>query len=69
MVCFEFRDSYFVLPRPLVVGKSYDFQHHIILPFLDAQLMGRGTRGWAIKEKNDNINPVDYQNCGSPGKI
>jgi len=24
-----FRDSYFVLPRPLVVGQSYDFPHHI----------------------------------------
>jgi hypothetical protein len=31
-----FRVSYFVLPRPLAVGKSYDFPHHIILPFQDA---------------------------------
>jgi len=32
-VCFEFRDSYFVLPRPLAVVKKYDFPHHIKLPF------------------------------------
>ena len=31
-----FRVSYFVLPRPPAVGKSYDFPHHIILPFQDA---------------------------------
>jgi hypothetical protein len=31
-----FRVSYFVLPRPLTVGTSYDFPHHIRLPFQDA---------------------------------
>ena len=53
---FEFRVSYFVLPRPLAVGKSYDFPHHIILPFQDASLMGRGTS--YIRRGDRMVKPV-----------